>query len=56
MFAIHFPSYTKRVSAVYTKLSSKHSNTEHLSGGFLAQSIENKPTMRIKLWGVSYPY
>jgi len=47
----------KHLNAVYTKQSSEHGcNTEHLSGGFHAQSIEDKPKMRIKLWGVSYPY
>jgi len=38
IFAIHFPSYTNHLSAVYTKQSFKHSNTENLSTGFHAQS------------------
>jgi len=33
----HFPSCTKYLSAVYTKQSSKHNNTKHLSARFHAR-------------------
>jgi len=37
IFLIHFPSYAKHLSAVYTKQSSKHSNAKHISARLRAQ-------------------
>jgi len=36
IFVIHFPSYAKHLREIYTKHSSKHCNTKHLSARFRA--------------------